>query len=51
MLNLGAVKPGKEVLLEMCITATLEVIDKSWGLVLSPSLTPLFRNAVQGQPG
>ena len=39
-------KPGKEVDISLKFTMMLEVIDKSWGLVLSPTLTPIFRNTI-----
>ncbi len=47
-MNIGSLKPGKSVTVKLSIVFSLEVIDKSWALTLSPTFTPLFHNKSEG---
>ena len=47
-MNIGNLQPGRSLTVQLDIVAKLEVVDKSWGLLLSPTFTPLFVNRVQG---
>ena len=47
-MNIGNLQPDKSLTVQLDIVTKLEVVDKSWGLLLSPTFTPLFVNKVQG---
>ena len=47
-MNIGNLQPDRSLTIKFDIVAKLEVVDKSWGLVLSPTFTPLFVNRVKG---
>ena len=43
-MNIGNLQPDRSLTLHLDIVAKLEVVDKSWALLLSPTFTPLFLN-------
>ena len=47
-MNIGNLQPDRSLTVQLDIVTKLEVVDKSWGLLLSPTFTPLFVNKVQG---
>ena len=40
-MSIGNLPPGKSLTLQLDVVTKLAVVDKSWGLLLSPTFTPL----------
>ena len=48
-MNIGNLKSGTSVTVKLGILMKLEVVDKSWTLILSPTFTPRFANKSDGR--
>ena len=46
-MSIGNLPPGKSLTLQLDVVTKLAVVDKSWGLLLSPTFTPLFVSKLQ----